>query len=101
MIELTKKKEEIIDEEEVLSDVQELFIALLKGDDKDIKDKLYRYVYGIEYCWVTQGGEPDLKEVLAIKLLEKMIGRKYDVSMIYSEDYLNHIFKEERRKKND
>lgn len=76
---------------EELSDGQELFIALLKGDDKEIEDKLHHYVYGIEYNWASDGGEPELGEVLAIKLLEKIKGEKYYASIIYQDDYLKHI----------
>ena len=76
---------------EELTDEQELFVALLKGDDKDIEEKLHHYVYGNEYCWAHDGGEPDLGEVLAIKLLEKLRGEKYYASIIYQDDYLKHI----------
>ena len=78
-------------EEEELTDGQKLFISLLKGNDKDIEDKLYHYVYGIEYCWLHDGGEPDLGEVLAIKLLEKMTHRKMYGSIIYQDAYLEHV----------
>lgn len=86
---------------EELSDGQELFIALLKGDDKDIEDKLYHYVYGIEYNWASDGGEPDLGGVLAIKLLEKIKGEKYYASIIYQDDYLEHIFGKDKRKERE
>ena len=79
-------KMSIIDEDE-----KELFIALLEGDDKKIKDKLETYVFGKEYLWATNGGEPDLEAVLAIKLLGKIRGEKYYASMIYSEEYLIHV----------
>lgn len=79
------------EEEEELTDGQKLFIALLEGDDNNIEDKLYHYVYGTEYCWAHDGGEPDLVDVLAIKLLEKLRVRKLYGSIIYQEAYLEHI----------
>ena len=86
---------------EELSDGQELFIALLKGNDKEIEDKLYHYVYGNEYCWAIDGGEPELGEVLAIKLLEKLRGEKYYASIIYQDDYLEHMFGKDNRKEKE
>lgn len=82
---------EVDEDEEELSDAQELFIALLKGDDKDIEEKLYHYVYGSEYNWAHDGGEPDLAHILAVKLLEKLRGEKNYESMIYQDDYLRHV----------
>ena len=78
-------------EEEELTDGQELFISLLEGDDKKIEEKLETYVFGIEYLFATNGGEPDLKDVLALKLLERIKGEKYYPSMIYQDFYLEHI----------
>ena len=77
--------------EEELDDGQQLFIALLKGDDDNILEKLYNYVYGNEYCWAHDGGEPDLEHVLAVKLYEKLRGQKMYMSIIYQEPYLEHI----------
>ena len=81
---------EVLEKEE-LTDGQELFIALLEGDDKKIEEKLETYVFGIEYLFATNGGEPDLKDVLALKLLERIKGEKYYPSMIYQDFYLEHI----------
>ena len=76
--------------EEELDDGQELFISLIEGDEDKILEKLETYVFGIEYMFATNGGEPDLKDVLAVKLLEKIKGQKYYPSMIYQRDYLEH-----------
>ena len=54
-------------QKEELTDGQKLFISLLKGDDKDIEDKLYHYVYGVEYGWAHEGGEPDLGEIQELR----------------------------------
>ena len=77
--------------EEELDDGQEIFIALIEGDEEKIEEKLETYVFGIEYMFATNGGEPDLKDVLAVKLLEKIKGHKYYPSMIYQRDYLEHV----------
>ena len=88
-------------EEEELDEGQQLFIALLEGDDKEIEDKLYHYVYGNEYCLAHDGGEPDLEDVLAIKLLEKLRVRKMYGSIIYSDRYLEHKGIKVNEKEND
>ena len=87
--------------EEELDDGQQLFIALLEDDDKDILEKLETYVFGIEYMFATNGGEPDLKDVLAVKLLEKIKGQKYYPSMIYQRDYLEHVGIKYKGKENE
>ena len=74
-----------------LYDGQELFIALIEGDDDKILDKLYHYLYGNEYCWAHDGGEPELEHILAVKLYEKLRGQKFYMSIIYQEPYLEHV----------
>ena len=80
-----------IEEEEELTDGQELFISLIEGDDEKILDKLYHYLYGNEYCWAHEGGEPELEHILAVKLYEKLRGQKFYMSIIYQEPYLEHV----------
>ena len=70
---------------------KDLFIALLEDDDDKIEEKLLSYIYGMEYNWATDGGEPDLDDILAIKLIEKIKGHKYYASMIYQDRYLEHV----------
>ena len=72
-------------------DSKELYIALLEDDDKKIEEKLLSYVHGMEYNWASDGGEPDLLDILAIKLIEKIKGYKYFGSMIYTDRYLEHV----------
>ena len=84
---------EVVDDEE-LTEGQELFIALLRGDRRDIQDKLLRYVFSSEYLLCHDGGEPSMEHILAVKLLECMgIGSRVAMSIIYQEAYLEHIFK--------
>ena len=74
-------------------ETEELFIALLKGDRSDIQGKLLQYVYNGEYLLCHEGGEPDMVHVLAVKLLESMgLGGKLGMSIIYSKEYLEHVF---------
>lgn len=72
-----------------------MFLALLEGKDSDISEKLEVFVFNSEYLLAHDGGEPDLEHILAVKLLEKMKGRKLGMSMIYQKDYLEHVRKRE------
>lgn len=78
---------------EELTVKQEMFISLLKGDEKEIEDKLYNIYFTNEYLMAHRSGEPDLEHILAVKLLEKLRGQKMYMSIIYQEAYLEHIFK--------
>lgn len=85
------------EEEKELTDGQKLFIALLKCDRSDIQENLLQYVFNAEYLLCHDGGEPGMEHVLAVKLLECMgFGSRLGMSMIYSKEYLEHIFGKER-----
>lgn len=87
----TNKMNTIIEESR-----KELFISLLKGNKSDIQEKLLQYVFDNEYLLAHDGGEPDMEHILAVKLLECMGISKLGVSIIYSKEYLEHVFKKEK-----
>ena len=79
-----------------MSDEQELFVAVLKGNREIIQEKLLAYVFDGEYIFRHDGGEPDMEYILAVKLLECMSISKFGMSIIYSDVYLEHVFKREK-----
>lgn len=85
------KKMDVIEESR-----KELFISLLKGNRTDIQEKLLQYVFDNEYLLCHDGGEPDMDHILAVKLLECMGINKLTTSIIYSDRYLDHVFKKEK-----
>ena len=69
---------------------KELFKALVR-DSKYIPKKLEAFVFSEEYTMQKDGGEPDLTHLLALKLLEEILGYKLESSIIYDPEYITHI----------
>ena len=75
-----------------------LFKALLRNSES-LEVDLESYVSGEEYMMQKDGGEPDLIHLLALRLLEKMIGRPVSYSIVYQKDYIELV--EKRIKKEE
>lgn len=71
---------------------KELFIALVRNSE-DLVKQLEAYIIGEEYNMASNGGEPDLTHLLALRLLEKMKREPVMYSIVYSKDYREHIEK--------
>lgn len=69
--------------------MKDLFAALI--EDKDLEKSLDMYIFFRDYKFGTEGGEPDLAYMLALRLLEKVKGKRVQHSIVYSRAYLEHI----------
>ena len=70
---------------------KELFISLVT--EEGLEKVLAEAVHREEFIMTVDGGEPDLVHLLCLRLLEELRGYLMRDSMVYNEEWREHVLK--------